>query len=116
MNQWEKTDSGRQRKPCQEQRLTLFLREGDILPVVIQLAPTSIKVMKRFMINLVSKKVPRHRAIIDLGLEAKEKPVRHSVIAPKLVEVVDQEAGEIFKALGAQVEAAYRAQTGAEAA
>jgi hypothetical protein len=114
MNQWgAESGGGARRKPCSEQRLSVFLREGDILPIIVQLAPTSIAPMRRFNMDLASKRVPHYRAIIKLGLERQQKQGKpaYAVVKPSLVQVVDADAGEQLKQLGKQFVQAYQAMT-----
>lgn len=113
MNQWVEDDKGRSRKPCTEQRLIVFLREGDILPVVVQTPPTSLKPLKRFMMKMASSKVPYHRGLVKITLTKIDGAQPYSVLTFALDSAFPAEGAEVFKRMGDDVKSAYEAATGA---
>lgn len=119
MNQFTEITPGRRIKPCQEQRLAVFLPEKSVLPLVIQLPVTSMKVMRTFMLRLASAEIPFYRAITAIELEkvkGKDTP-DYSVVKPKLVgKIEDADAIAALKSMGDQIVAAYAAQTAAPTA
>lgn len=117
MAQWTPKDNGTGNyMPCKEQRLVIFQREGEILPVVIQAAPTSIAAFKVFNRRLTNRAIPFYRAIVEISLERRDKPIAHSVMEPRLVGVVSPEAGEEFKRMGQQIKDSWARQTAGPAA
>lgn len=109
MNQFQENTKGRTSKPCKEQRLILFMAEGNVLPYVVQLAPTSKKEMEKFMLRLSGKQVPYYRAVVEIGLRKVEASPSYSVVVPKFIEAIDSNAGTVLKTMGDQVVAAYNA-------
>lgn len=107
MNQWPEKGAKSRSKPCKEQRLTVFLREGQVLPILIQFAPSSMVAMQQFNMRLTNAQVPHYEAVVSLGLTTADKPVKHSVVSPSLVGRVGKEQGEVFKGLGEQVKESY---------
>lgn len=107
MNTFQTNDKGRTSKPCKEQRLLLLVREHAVLPTQVQLAPTSMKVMKKFMLRLSSQEVPYYRAIVSLGLKRVSGKPDYSVVEPSLVGTVGEEAGEAFRSIGEPILRAY---------
>lgn len=57
MNQWD-TGKGGRGKACKEQRRLWFLPQNSILPMEVQLPPTSIKAFKGYMARLTGKGQP----------------------------------------------------------
>jgi len=114
MNQFQEI-KGRNTKPCSEQRLTLFLRENTVLPVVVQLPPTSMKEMKTYMLRLSSNGIAFYKAITKLALRRVEANPAYSVVVPTLDGQLDAESAAPLKKLGDDVLAAYQAQTGGSA-
>lgn len=112
MNQFQEV-RGRNTKPCGEQRLILLLREGTLLPVVVQLSPTSMKELKAHMLRLASQGVPYYRAITELGLKRVDATPAYSVVVPSMKGRIEAEAAAELKKFGDQVVAAYNAAAAA---
>lgn len=97
MSQWgsganannEKSNS----QACSARKILYLIREGDILPLVIDLAPTSIGVFSKFMLRLTSRRVPCYGAIVGLKLrqEKSEGGIKYSVVAPRLISLLSPE-------------------------
>lgn len=112
MNQFQEV-RGRNTKPCGEQRLILLLREGTMLPVVVQLSPTSMRELKAHMLRLASSGVPYYKAITVLGLKKVDATPAYSVVVPSMAGRIDAESATTLKKLGDDVVAAYNAAAAA---
>ena len=86
MSQWGSASSG-EGQACQQRKLLFFLRPGDTLPLVIDLAPTSLRPLSRFMLRLTSRGISCHGAEVALGLKSTQSKggITYSVISPRLV-------------------------------
>lgn len=101
-------------KPCSEQRLLIFLREGSVLPIVVQLPPTSMKEMKKYNMRLASNGIPFYRAVTTLKLTKVEKGnTPYAVVNPSLVGQVPAEQAKELRQMGETIAAAYNAQANA---
>ncbi len=109
MNKFQENDKGRVNKPCKEQKILLLMTEGSVLPTQVQLAPTSIKTWKKFMLRLSGQSIPFYRAIVGLSLKKVDASPAFSVVEPKLLGTVSHEQGEIFRSVGEPIVAAYDA-------
>lgn len=116
MNEWTDDGKGKQRKPCTEQRLLVFLREGSILPMIIQVPPTSLKPLKQFMIKMVSSGVPYHRAVANIALKKVDGKQPYSVLVFTLDAKIPTSLAAPFKEMGDQMKAIYLAQAGSQVA
>lgn len=96
---------GNERPQCSGRRLALFLQPDSMLPLVINIPPTSMKEMDKYLIRLTSKKLPFFKAVTSLKL-VKEKNtggIEYARIAPSFVRVLEpeeaQSAFQMFKSL-----------------
>ena len=98
-------------KPCKEQWLLLFLRHGQVLPIVVQLAPTSIKEWRKFVTSLTARGLPFFRAALGLSLKRVGGTTgpAYSVIEVSLTGTIEE--AEQLKALGDSIKAGYAEQS-----
>lgn len=116
MNQFQDTSNGgRSAKPCKEQSNVLLMTEGSALPLVLQLAPTSIKVWRKFMLRLTNKGVKYYRAIVSISLKKIDGNPAYSVIEPDLDGQIDEENGQKLKTIGDTIVGSYAAANGPSA-
>lgn len=54
---------------CKQRRLLFLLREGNLLPAVVSIPPTSLKASKQYMVALVSRGIPLHGVLTRITLE-----------------------------------------------
>lgn len=54
---------------CKQRRLLFLLREGNLLPAVVSIPPTSLKASKQYMVSLVSRGIPLHAVMTRVTLE-----------------------------------------------
>ena len=82
-------------KACAERTVLMVLQRDTILPMVVSLAPSSIKPWKEFMIAMTRNMVPLHDAVVGLGLrqEAKGK-IKYSVVKPRVIGRLDEKHRE----------------------
>lgn len=97
---WNQWGSGRNDvgKRCRESRMLMILREGEGFPLVVNAQPGSLKKIRPFIQALP---VAHYRAVVGLSLkeEMNRSGNRYSQIVPRLVNVLDKEAGAQVKAL-----------------
>lgn len=59
---------------CKVSVEVLFLRQGDTLPIIVSVPPSSLKILKRFAVGLTLNSLPKSRTVITLRLKkAKSK-------------------------------------------
>ena len=86
---------------CSARKLLYMIRENDILPLVIDLAPTSVGLLTKFMLRLTSRRVPCYGAVVGLKLKNEQSKggVKYSVVAPRLISVLnEEETKDMYKA------------------
>jgi hypothetical protein len=92
MNEWgSHHKAGRRGKACKQQILLYLLQEGEILPVVISVPPTSLAVIRNFMVKLSARFQAHYSGFaLELSLKRIEKGGEpFSQLVPRLVAVVD---------------------------
>ncbi len=89
---------------CQQRTRMFVLREGEILPVMMSLAPTSYKEARRYTISLASRSKPLHSVVTRIGLDQKQSQAGLPYSFATLQTVRELDADEL-----AEVEA-YRAE------
>jgi hypothetical protein len=67
MNEWGSKGSGRG-KACQERHLLFVLREGEFLPILVNVPPSSLGAVTKLLLRLTSKGVPYFGVVVELGL------------------------------------------------
>lgn len=85
-------------KACKDWRAVFFVREGDVLPRLLPVPPTSIKPMKQYFIRLAARGVPYWRAVTRFTLAPAKNSagVAYAQIVPELVGIVpDEIAGNV---------------------
>jgi hypothetical protein len=73
MNEWGSANRGRG-KACKERRAVYLLLEGSLLPVVVNLAPASIKGFKQYVFRTASRGTPYWSLVTKVGLAQKDGP------------------------------------------
>jgi hypothetical protein len=94
---------------CTQRKVVFIIRKGDILPMVIDLAPTSIGPFKQFAMQLTSRGIPFYGAIVGMGLrvEADGGPsgkIRYSVVNPRLISRLDDETTRVMRSVREAIE------------
>jgi len=97
-NEWGSGKGGRG-KCCKEQRVIYLLTKEQAMPIVIVVAPGSLKGWQGFLVGLTTAGIPHYRAVVSFGLEADKNPagIPFARIVPKLVGVLDKDAGEAIR-------------------
>lgn len=68
-NRFNTAKGGTQRgKACRDVRMMFILREGDLLPILIPVPPTSLGVVRQFMMKLSSRGIIFHNAVCRFSL------------------------------------------------
>lgn len=95
MNQYGTAQKG-EGKACKETRVLYLLREGELLPTVVRVPPSSLKDYRRFMLRLTSKGVPYYKVAVELTLERDKNAqgITYSKVAPAQVERLSGELAE----------------------
>lgn len=90
--QWESGKNGGQ--ACKMVGQLFVLKPGDNLPIVIPVPVASVGVVKKFMLQLASKKIKYSNAIIGIGLtqDSNKGGIKYSKIKPRLISVLPDEA------------------------
>jgi hypothetical protein len=94
-NQWGSSPKGGKGKACSDRLIMAILLEDSLLPMVLNVPPTSIKAMDNFVKSVVNKtRRPLNNFIVELSLNTAEGPggIKYSVIDPKMIEVLPAEA------------------------
>lgn len=103
MSQWGSADLdlAAGKKPsngqaCTQRKVVFFLRQGDSLPLIIDLAPTSIKAFNQFMLRLTSKGLPCYGVEVGLKLrnETSNGGIKYSVVSPRLISTLSDADSE----------------------
>ena len=78
---------------CTDQRILFILKADSILPIVFVLPPTSIPVMRKYMLKLTSRKIPHFAVITQFKLEKMNNPngQPYARISPLLVRSLDKD-------------------------
>lgn len=63
---------------CQQKRLVFLLTEGDVLPIVVALAPTSLKPMSDYLLRLTRAGRPYWKVQTSIALEKYTDPKPHA--------------------------------------
>lgn len=98
-SQWGSTDKGDSNaQACQQQRLLFLLTEGDMLPIIVKLPPTSIKGCADYFLRLTRAGKPFFAVQTSITLEKQAGPPAFSIakfaktadLAPDEITVVRQ--------------------------
>lgn len=93
MNEWGSTHKeGRRGKACKQQILMYLLPPGEILPIIVSVSPTSLAIIRNFMVKLSARHQAHHSGfVLEFSLKRIEKSGSepYSQLVPKLVAVVD---------------------------
>lgn len=107
MNQWGSDLGGGRGKACREHRQLFVLRPGSVLPIVVNLPPTSIKPLRQYMLRLASKGVHYYSVTTKLTLESKSDGGRKwSAVHPALGERLSVEQAAVAHQIGESLKAA----------
>jgi len=99
MNQWGSADKGNG-KACQERRLLYMLRPDSILPVVINVPPTSLKPIRQYLVRLAGKGLSSYSVYTKLLLEKdkSEGGINYAKIKPAPAGQIEKEKVQEVKA------------------
>jgi hypothetical protein len=93
MNEWGSTHKeGRRGKACKQQILMYLLPPDEILPIIVSVSPTSLAIIRNFMVKLSARYQAHHSAFaLEFSLKRIEKSGSepYSQLVPKLVAVLD---------------------------
>lgn len=99
MNQW---GSGKPRKgqhhskskACGERRVLFIMQRDSILPIVVSLAPTSIKPWRDFTLALTRQQISLHSVVVGLSLRVDKvegASIKYSVVTPRVISKLSDE-------------------------
>lgn len=79
----EKTDG----QACKAMKFLFMFREGDLLPVLVVLPPTSVKPIERYFLRLTSNGIPFYGVVTRLTLEATKNKngIKYSRVVASMV-------------------------------
>jgi hypothetical protein len=89
------------RTPCQQRMQIFLLQENDFLPVIVDLPTTSIKPMRRFLLQLAQRKRAFDAVVVELALEQTKSNggINYSLVVPRTLRPLDPAAVEKARAL-----------------
>ena len=95
LDQWESAPKGKG-KACKETRVFFFLRPGQVLPDVISAAPTSLKPVRKYLIDLAQVGAPYYAVVTRFGLESarNEAGTAYTKITARMVGMLDDASRE----------------------
>lgn len=96
-------DSGKDgRQACRQQRQLFMIREGDVLPIVVNVPPSSLKAWRQFATQLVQARTPLTGVITRLSLvKAQSRNNQpYAQIVPAVASYLVPEDTARFKAYG----------------
>ena len=96
---------------CKQTRLLFMVREGDLLPIVVVVPPSSLSPMKKFFLRLASSAVPFFGVVTELTLErTKNKDgIAYAEVTPRMVDQLSPEERARMKAYAESVAPAMAA-------
>ncbi len=108
MSQWgsKNNDPEDNQQACSKRKLAFLVRPDDIIPLKVDLAPTSVKPFKKFMNRLSRVRVMKHGAVVGLRLinDKSRTGIKYSVVSPRLLSTLNAEQAGCMKALGNALE------------
>lgn len=100
MSKWGSGKEGRG-QACSQRKLLLMLQPDSMLPIVVNVPPTSVNEVNRYFLRLTTKKAPHFQVVTNLKL-AKAKSgggIEYAKIAPGFVRLLDKDEAESAKAM-----------------
>lgn len=80
LNRFGSSEDGRG-KACKNQRYLYLLQDGEFIPWVIYLPPTSLRSFSRFMnVAFLYRNRPSYGSVVELTLHREDKPTAHAVV------------------------------------
>lgn len=118
MSQWGSADPGdkdNNAQACTQRKILYFMREDDVLPLIVDLAPTSVGEFNRFMLRLTRAGVPSYGAVVGLKLKVEQSGggIKYSSVKPRLIAKLDDDEMKRMKAV-ADAMRPYFVRTGVE--
>ena len=108
MSQWgsKNNDPEDNQQACSKRKLVYIVGENDIIPLKVDLAPTSVKPFKKFMNRLSKNQVMKHEAVVGLRLinDKSRTGIKYSVVSPRLHSTLNPEQAACMKSLGEALE------------
>jgi len=112
-SQWESDSKGGGGQACKLNGALFVMKPGELLPVIVPVPVASVKIVKAFFLNLVSKKKLKYTdVILSIGLKATQnkKGIKYSELNPKLIAVLPdlakQQIGKYIGKFGGAMHAA----------
>lgn len=82
---------------CQTRKMIFIFRESDRLPLHVNLAPTSLRDFRKYLVRLTSAGRPMYSVLTGLKLRVESDPVKHSVVVPRMVGLLSDDVAESFR-------------------
>lgn len=113
MNEWGSavSDDGKpgRGKACKEQRLLYLLQPHGILPLMLNLPPTSIQPLRKYLVRLASARIPYYAVSTKFTLKKETAGSNnYSTVVPSMGERLSPEQAKAAKALGESIIASSR--------
>lgn len=101
--QWGSDPKGTGGQACKLKQSLLIVPAGSVLPILLDLPPSSIKEWKKFALRLINARRSFRSVTVSIGLKVVDKPVRHSVAQFAVCEMLDEEATAKANAYAASI-------------
>lgn len=98
MSQFGSDPKGGDSQACKQKCELLVVPTGGILPICLDLPPSSLKGLRKFMMALINARKDFRSVVVDIGLSQVDKPVKHSVATFQVAHVLDEELAAASKA------------------
>lgn len=104
--QWGSDPKGGRGQACKEVKQLLLLRDGHNLPVVLNVPPTSVKNVERFIHRLADVSLPFWGAVVTLRLEKTQNPdgIDYARIVLTMQTRLSREEREVLRPFQQQME------------
>ena len=99
-SEWGSSQKGSGRgQACGERRVLFVLKQEELLPIVVDLPPTSLKAWKSYLLGLTSRATPYYAVVTSIGLTKKPgESGEYSVATFKRAASLDEEQTKSIKA------------------
>lgn len=106
-----KTDARGQ--ACNQKKLLFLLREGDVVPLVIALAPTSISSMQQYALRLASQGIVIYKCVTRLKLaeDKNDDGVKYAYVVPEFVGLLPDADGAKIKSIAGMFREMFNQQS-----
>jgi hypothetical protein len=90
---------------CKQSRVLFLLQEDSLLPIMVRLAPTSIKPIRKFFLSLASNAVHYSAVRVRLTLDKAKNAtnITYAVVKPQVIDRLEKEDAARIRAYAEQI-------------